>query len=337
MRKHAFASLLLGIVISTLGMWYALRDVDIPAMVRGIGHVEISWLIGSVVAGLLSLVVRALRWRLLLDQVKQVEVGALVSATFIGIMANNLLPARLGEVVRAWALARRKQMPMPTVLGSIFVERLLDVITILALLGLCLFLSPDLGSRAARVLKYTGLIVLLFVAAGTGGLLVTVHFRNRLLQAGECWAMRDGRAWTSRLVELLHRFLDGLCTFRGGMQTVVVTVLSVLVWAMSVASFQILAEGFGLGLTPVQVTLVFVIVLLGIAVPSAPGYVGTFHGFCVAGLAMVAGTEPALALAYATLLHGSQWLAINVIGLGCLLADRSVTWANMVSFMRQAR
>jgi uncharacterized membrane protein YbhN (UPF0104 family) len=87
--------------------------------------------------------------------------------------------------------------------------------------------------------------------------------------------------------------------------------------------------------TPAQTTLVFLVVLLGVAIPSAPGFVGTFHGFCVAGLAMVAGTEPTLAAAYATLLHGSHWLAINTVGIGCLLADRSVTWTGMTGLIRQ--
>jgi len=90
-----------------------------------------------------------------------------------------------------------------------------------------------------------------------------------------------------------------------------------------------MAQGFHLDLTPAQTTLVFVIVLFGVAVPSAPGFVGTFHGFCVAGLSLVAGIEPTQAAAYATLLHGSQWLMTIAIGLGCLLTDRSLTWSGL--------
>lgn len=77
-------------------------------------------------------------------------------------------------------------------------------------------------------------------------------------------------------------------------------------WAILIASFQILATGLHIELTLSQTTLVFVIVLLGVAIPSAPGYVGTFHGFCVPGLGVVADVGPTESAAYAKLLHGSQ-------------------------------
>src|SRR5205807_73025 len=129
---------MLGVLVSTACLWYALKDVNLSVMVRGMASVGVLWVVASVVAGLSSLVVRAIRWRVLLGAIRSVETGSLVSATFIGMMANNLLPARLGEVVRAWVLARREEMPVPTVLASIMVERLLDVLAALTILGLCL-------------------------------------------------------------------------------------------------------------------------------------------------------------------------------------------------------
>lgn len=305
-------------------------------MVRGMASVGLTWVIASVVAGLSSLVVRAIRWRVLLGGIKSMEMGPLVSATFVGMMANNLLPARLGEVVRAWVLARREAIPVPTVLASIMVERLLDVLAALTILGLCLAALPELGGSAIGLLKQAGLVVLMVVAAGLAGLWLVLRFRERLLRACGRWSIQQGRTWLSRGLELLRRFIQGLCVFQSGSQTAIVAGLSLLTWAVAIASFQVLAEGFGLGLKPLQTALVFVIVLFGIAVPSAPGFVGTFHGFCVAGLGMVAGIEPTQAAAYATLLHGSQWVAVNVVGVGCLLADRSLTWAGVVSFTRQA-
>jgi uncharacterized membrane protein YbhN (UPF0104 family) len=164
---------------------------------------------------------------------------------------------------------------------------------------------------------------------------VAVRYRERLFMTSELWARQVGRAWVSRGLEVLHRFLEGLGGLRGGTQAMAVSGLSLLIWTLSISSFFVLAKGFGMGLTMVQATLVFVIVLFGIAIPSAPGFVGTFHGFCVAGLAMVAGTEPTVAAAYATLLHGSQWLGINAVGLACLLADRPVTWAGVTGLMKQ--
>ncbi len=326
MHSRALVSLLLGTLVSAACLWYALKDVDLLAMVSGMGQVGVPWVVASVVVGLLSLVIRAIRWRVLLGAIRSVETGPVVAATFIGMMANNLLPARLGEVVRAWILARREALPVPTVLASVMVERLLDVLAALTIFGLCLAALPELSERAAGLLKRAGLLVLLAVVAGIAGIWLALRFREHILGACDRWSLQQRRAWLSRGVELLRRFIEGLRVFKSGAQVAMVAGLSLLVWAVAIASFHVLAEGFALGLTPLQTALVFVVVLFGVAVPSAPGFVGTFHGFCVAGLGMVAGIEPTLAAAYATLLHGSQWMAVNAVGVGYLLADPLGNW-----------
>lgn len=334
MSNHALASILLGLVISAVCLWYAFHGVDPAALLTGIARAGLPWVFASIALALLGLAVRALRWRLLLVGGEAIGSWSLVSATFIGIMANNLLPARLGEVVRAWVLARREQTPMPTALASIVVERMFDVIAALALLGLALAVSPGLGDGAGHMLKQAGLAVLLAVTVGISALLVAVRLRERLLRAGERWATQVGRPRVWHGLDLIRRFLEGLCALRGGLHVTAVACLSFLVWGFTIAAFHVMAEGFHLGLTPAQTTLLFVIVLFGVAIPSAPGFVGTFHGFCVAGLAMVAGTEPTMAAAYATVLHGSHWLAINIIGLGYLVAEPAVTWADLTAALR---
>lgn len=334
MHRRVLASLSLGFSISAICLWYAFRSVDLSAMAGGISRVGVFWVLASVLAAMFSLVVRAVRWRLLLIGESRVGAWSLLSATFIGFMANGLLPARLGEVVRAWVLTRREQTPMPTALASIVVERIFDVIAALALLGVGLAIVPDLGAGAASLLKRSGLIVLTIVMVGIVGLMVVLWYRTKLLNATEQRMVENHHPWAVRGFELLHRFLEGLCVLRSGWQWALVLALSILVWITAIGSFQVLADGFGLGLTLVQTTLVFVIVLFGVAIPSAPGFVGTFHGFCVAGLSLVAGIEPTKAAAYATLLHGSQWLTTIVIGLGCFLMDRSLTWSGMTSVAR---
>jgi len=333
-HSRTVASLIVGSLVSAGCLWYAFRGVNLSAVAVGIGEVGLFWVLASVAGALLGLVIRAIRWRFLVAGGEAIGSWSLVSATYIGIMANNVLPARLGEVVRAWVLAQRERTSMPTVLASIVVERLLDVITAVALLGLALALSPDLGGEAAGILKRTGQAVLAVVAVLTVALLVVLRFRERFLDAGERWAARIGHSWASTTLEQIRRFVEGLGELRGGGRTAAVVGLSLLVWIVAIASFHMMARGFQLGLTPVQTTLVFVVVLFGVAIPSAPGFVGTFHGFCVAGLTMVAGTGPNQAAAYATLLHGSQWLAVNAVGAWFLWSDR-VSWAALAGIEKQ--
>ncbi|WP_447973266.1 lysylphosphatidylglycerol synthase transmembrane domain-containing protein [Nitrospira sp. Kam-Ns4a] len=333
MRSRAVAGLLLGSIISAVLLWYAFKGVDLRGLMQEIGQVHLAWVGLSVVAGVMSLVIRGIRWRYLLDNGGAVALRSLVSATFIGIMANNVLPARLGEIVRAWIFARNEARPIPVVFASIVLERILDVIALVAVLGLALLLSPPLAGPGSAVFRQVGLAGLLLSIGFVAGLLLIGRFQGVIHEKAERLAAGDGPAWRRRGLDLFRRFIEGLCALRGR-QTWHAIWLSLLVWGVGIVSFHVLAEGFHLGLTIVQSSLVFVVVLLGIAIPSAPGFVGTFHGFCVAGLTLVAGTDPTQAAAYATLLHGSQWLAINTIGAGCLLLDRAVTWSELRGFAR---
>lgn len=337
MRKRAVASLLLGGLFSALCLWYAFRGVDLAAMTGSIARVGTAWVLASVVGCLLSLIGRAIRWRYLLDGSKPVSAWSLISATFIGMMANNLLPARLGEVVRAWVLAKREAMQAPAVLASIVVERLLDMIALVALLGVAVAAAPPLSGRGADVIRQAGAIGVVLCAAGGVGVMVMARFQTQILRATERWLQSTRHAWGARGIEMLRFFLEGLSVLRGRMGAVAWAVgLSFITWAFGIASLYLLAQGFELGLTIAQSTLVFVVVLFGIAVPSAPGFVGTFHGFCVAGLILVAGTDPTVAAAFATLLHGGQWLAINLVGVAFLTADRTISWSSLTRFARQS-
>ena len=336
MRKQAAFGLLLGMLLSGVCLWYAFRGVSLNALAHNVGRVGAGWVAASVAGCLFSLVLRAARWRLLLHGGSGIGFWSLLSSTFIGMMANNVLPARLGEVVRAWVLARRERAPAVTVLASIAVERLFDIVALVGILGLALVVSPPLAGGNTSAFHRAGVAGFLLSTVGAVALLITVRYQSLILRTTERWKEQLRHAWALQGINIFRRFLDGLWVLRGRMQTAVTVVLSFGIWAFGIVSLYVLAQGFGLALTLVQVTLVFVIVLFGIAIPSAPGFVGTFHGFCVAGLAMVAGTEPTLAAAYATLLHGSQWLAINVVGLACLLADRSVSWASLIQVAGKA-
>lgn len=295
-RRPTLVSFVLGGVVSIALLWYAFRGVDLGEVVRGFGRIGTNWLMASVVAGVVSLVVRAVRWRVLLQGIKPIPLS-------------------------------------PSALASIVAERLMDVVAALVLLGAALVVSHDLDGPAADLLTRTGLVVLVAVIAGTAALGLAVVWRADVLErAGRLAAWLD-RPWLSSGVEVLNRFLQGLWALKGGVWTTAFAgCLSLLVWGMSIGSFHLLAHGLDMQITLVQTTLVFVIVLFGVAIPSVPGFVvGTFHGFCVAGLTMVAGTDPTLAATYATLVHGTQWLAVNIIGTGFLLAESAGTWAKMAS------
>jgi hypothetical protein len=330
-------SLVIGIGVSAICLWAAFRQVDLPKMAAGIQDVDLWWIFASVLAAFSSLVLRAFRWKVLLSEVKAIRFHSLVSAIFIGMMANNLLPARLGEVVRAWVIARRESSPVATVLATIVVERVVDVVALLFFLGLGLLVVSGLSAETMGMLRNAGVVMMLMLSVAGVGLLTVVRYRVRLFSRLEQWQGATRRRWILQGVDVAHRFVEGLVILRGVKVIAMLSGLSILIWGMAVVSFYILANGFPFSLSYGQSILVFVIVLFGIAIPSAPGFVGTFHGFCVAGLALVAEVDPTSAAAYATLLHGSHWLAITVLGMVYLMADRSMAWSDLAMVNKPAR
>jgi len=323
------AGLLVGIIISVLCLWFAFKDVDVQALANSLEHVGWGWVASSILLVYLGLVIRSLRWRYLLPMAPDIRFMNLLAATFIGMMANNILPARIGEVVRAWVLSRRERVSVPEALGSIVLERLLDVIAALAILGVCVAFSPDLGDQASRLRKQAGTFVFALALGVIVLLVVLSRRRDSILQWGQKWSAKRAAGWARRSMDGLHKFALGLDAVRGGRQVATLAALSLLTWAIAIASFQMIAEGLALRVSPMQMSLVFVIVLFGVAIPSAPGFVGTFHGFCVAGLTLVVGMEPTPAATFATIVHGAQWLSVTVVGLLFLLVDRSLSWAEL--------
>jgi uncharacterized protein (TIRG00374 family) len=331
--RRALVSTILGLGISAACLVYAFYGVNLSGLLADMRRAEAFWIVASIASALLSLVFRAIRWKVLLLPIKQLPAWSLISATFIGMMANNVLPARIGEVVKAWVLARREHTSMSTVLGTVLIERLFDVMAALVILGISLALASDLPTGSEVLLKRVGFVILIAVMVAIAVLLFVLHRRERSFLIARRWT--GNRPGANRIAQVLSDFVEGLSVLRG-QALVLVSVLSMAVWAVAIGSFYALAEGMGLGLTTIQTTLVFVIVLFGVAIPSAPGFVGTFHGFCVAALTMIAQTEPTLAAAYATLIHGLQWIAVNLVGAGFLLADRTVGFASLKSLAREA-
>ena len=119
----------IGFVISAVAVWFSMRDVrptEVWNALRQASYLGFFFVCALTIFGFW---LRAFRWRWLLS--KRIAIGSLFSATMIGFMANNLLPLRLGEFVRAWALGRREHMSKSTVFATVGVERVLDMLTLL--------------------------------------------------------------------------------------------------------------------------------------------------------------------------------------------------------------
>jgi uncharacterized protein (TIRG00374 family) len=318
--RKKWAALIAGVLLSVILPVLAFQGIDLSQSWRLALNCRLPELLAAGGFFLLSLGLRAWRWRFLLAAQGKARVRSCLSATCVGFLANNVLPFRLGELVRVRSLRQLEGIRAAKVLGTVAVERILDILALVFMLGIYLALSAG-GMHRAELLV-AGLIALA-LAAGLALALALGYWRRHWLQ----WLIATPLSWVSpRLAErasgLVERFFEGLQVFASWRQVFLVVALSGAVWGGSVFSCYFVGEALGLGLAAGHYVVVVFTVAFGAVIPAAPGAVGTYHGFARLGLYLLAVQSGEAALAYAVVLHALEWVLVNITGAYFLYADR---------------
>ena len=304
-----------GIVISLAAVWYSMRGVRLVEVWKALRHANLLFFVLVMLATLAGFLVRALRWRSFLSG-RKTSLDHLFSATMIGFMANNVLPLRLGEFVRAWALARSESYSKTMVLATVVVERVVDMLSMLIILGVTLLVHPiEQGSRAAD-LTQAGATSLIVLTVGLTLVLVVLERRPSL-------AHGLVRRVSTHLPErhrhkgeaALDHFVEGLRLFRDGPRLLWVFLLSFGMWAFFALAQQLSLEALGIHLPWYAGLTLMIIVGFAIMAPAAPGYIGTMNLACVAGLLLFGVGNRDLANSYSWFYWLGQWLPVTLAGL----------------------
>ncbi len=305
-----------GVAISALALYLALPPRAEWSSVRAaFARVQYGYLLPIALLSAYSIVVRCQRWQILLRPVGRVSFLPLFSATCIGFFCNMVLPLRVGEVVRPVLLARRTGLPTSSVLGSVLLERLCDMLTILLFLGIVVLLVP-----VPDTIRRSGVVFVVFAAVAVA-LVVALQRRHPVaLRLTDLVFGRLPAALRARAETALHGFIDGLQGVGGG-TLVSIALWSVFLWLVIASVFALGFIACGLPVPLVSGGLALVTVVAGaVSAPSAPGFIGTFQAGCVLALALFDVTR-ADAIPYAFVVWAAQWLMQIVLGLVFLLRE----------------
>ena len=307
--------MLLGVAVSALCVWLSMKDVhvnEVLAALRGANGLGFAAVMAVTLVGFW---VRAVRWRWFIEAGRPLSVPSLFSATMIGFMANNVLPFRLGEFVRPWALARRERLSKTTLLATIVVERAVDMLTLLGIFGVTMLVHPIAESTDAGRLVQWGARLLVLLCVGLTLFVIAVERNRRLAQAVVRFVTRPlpGTAG-ERVGHMLERFIEGLGLFRDLGRLTVVFALSFAMFLCFACALAISLWSLGIDLPWYAGLVMLVITAIGIMVPAAPGYIGTLNIACTAGLALF-GVGKAQSVPFSWFYFFSQWLPITAVGL----------------------
>lgn len=312
-RRQLLLSGAISVVIVAILAW----TLDWKSFAHELARVRWPYLLPLPILLAILLLLRALRWQLLLPPAPRLSLLRLGEATILGFMASFILPLRAGEIIRPYLLSRSQPVPFPMALASIVAERLFDALTLLGLLGLCLLHIPSIpayvatGARAAAIL--TGILLALILAgaifpkAATQGMQVLLQRMLRpslaqkaVLAFGHFWAGLRGISTLPRLLGVL--------------------LYSALLWLLMALWYQVVLWGFGVQPSWWVGMVLNVMIALAVAAPSAPGFIGTFQAGCILGLSVIFGFSREFAVAYSVVAHVLQMGFVLLAGMIVLQA-----------------
>lgn len=299
----------IGLAVSLFFLVWLFGGVDLPRVWGILKEADYSWIILALPVYFVGVWLRAVRWQYLLSPVKALNARALFPYTVLGFMANNVLPLRAGELVRAYLLGEKEAISKTSILATILVERVLDALTLLffALAVSLLVPLPDWLRTGVTLasLVFLGLLVLSLAAAFlSGAALALTGLLARALPS----------SWRPRVQNLVRLFLEGLASLRQGRVLGMVSLLSLLVWLAETGLFLLVGYGFRLFLPFHAFLLTMSVANLGISIPSSQGGIGPFEFLAARTLGLFQ-VDPSLAAAYAIGVHAALLVPITLLGL----------------------
>jgi uncharacterized protein (TIRG00374 family) len=291
----------LGIAISAVALALVVRTVDLDAAWSVLRSARLEWIALLLAFVALDILLRAVRWRILLAPLAVVPLRATLGSLLVGYLANNVLPARLGEIVRSHHLGSHARVSRSTVLGTIVVERVVDTAVVVSIAAVAILVLSVRGIVASAVLVGLALTALLVVAVAAG---IVAHRLPGAARLGGVLAR-----WP-RVEDALRRLRTGLSIASDVRTMTLAVLLSVGSWSCTVLAFAAAAQAVGIEPTMGQAALLAAGTNLATAIPAAPGYVGTFElaAVTIAGSVGIA-AEPALA--FAVLVHAVTLLVTS--------------------------
>ena len=289
---------IIGLLISIVGIYWAFYDFKFTEFLETIKSVKYEYVFLACVLIISSVWLRALRWKLLFKSDDGVETYSLFRYELIGYFGNNVLPLRLGELLRAYILGKEYSLSKSYVFGTIVLERILDTLALILLSLFLLFIYPL--TALIKIYIYIGIIL--------SAILVIFLFilkRKKIVDT------------ESGILLIISNFIQGFKNLEYN-KIPLLFILSIFTWSIYWIDVHLIQYAFGFGMTPADSLLLLVVSTLFMSIPSAPGMIGTFHfgvKYVMVDLfATSYGYTVSEATSFAIVLHAYGYISYTLIG-----------------------
>jgi len=340
----------IGVAVSVVFLFLALRGLRLDEFWRDLSRANLFWLIPGIALYFIAVAFRAWRWSFLLAPLlpppattKHVERNqgspgelqmksrqATMSATslfpivVIGYMGNNIYPARIGELLRAYVLRRDHGVPISSSLATVLIERIVDGIIMVAFVLIGLRAAINVSETVTRVIALAGVVfaiatIVFFVLA------LAPQFTQRM--AGAIVNRVVPERFRAPLLGFVEKFVGGAHSLRSPIDLARIVGISAVVWLLETGKYWCVAQVFTLTVPFDGLMLVNGLSNLFTVIPGAPGAVGTFDAGGILGMTAL-GVEQSLAAAYVLTLHVVLWLPVTALGAFFMLRE-GLRWGDL--------
>jgi glycosyltransferase 2 family protein len=306
-RRRGGAVLAIGIASSLFFLWLVFRNADLHAVWVALRSADIGLVILAAVAIQGVYIAQGARWRLIANTLEH-TVRRFYALVLGGIGANNILPLRIGDLLRARWLAKLAAIPSGRAFGSVLRDRACDVITLVVALAISLPIVGDPGW--VKRVAFGGIVLVAVLVLAIAGAVIYTRARPR--------GRRQGR---SRARQLLRDTVDEVASPIGRSRLLMALGLSVVAWAIWAVAAAMVGRSLGFRLSPVELVFVTAVINLGVVIPSSPGFIGTYQWLAVSALGVV-GIDGEVAIAFSILMQAIWFIPTTIAG--GLIAAREV-------------
>ncbi len=306
--------LLFGIGLGIVLIYFSLRGINFQETLAHLKKIHLGYAALSLFFIVLMQALRSYRWGVILEPLEKISQFTLFAVTCVGFLAIAAIPARIGELARPYLIAKKSSIKMSSALGTVIVERVLDSLAILAIIVTVLVLQdlPSWMIKSGIIFFTVTLLLIVFVVVMVWKRETAVAVIDRIL------SVLPGKV-AQKVNGVIHHFMDGFQVITDVKRLLYLLLLSAVVWILDVAAIYSLLTAFGFNLPILAAFVVMVILIAGIAIPTAPGFIGNWHYACILALTLPAFhlSKPE-AFSFALVYHFLSMLVLIVLGVSFL-------------------
>jgi hypothetical protein len=327
----------LGVALSALCLYLALRGLRLDEFWRDLQQTNLLWLIPAIAVYFASVAVRAWRWGYMLRPFKKLSLGRMYATVCIGYMGNNIYPARIGEIVRAYSLNRSEGVPVGTSLATVFMERLIDGIVMVGFVLVALPSVPNMNDTVRTIVTLAS-AVFVIGAAVFFGLALAPKLAEQI--AGAIVRKVLPARFQDLVMGFVQKFVDGAQCLRRPTDLLILFVTTIVIWLMETVKYWLIWHGFSANAGYRDLPFIDFMLFNGVAnlstiIPSGPGYIGTYEAAGVAIFSAL-GIDQSLAVAYTLVMHIALWLPVTLLG-GFFMLREGLRWTDLGALSKERR